>query len=65
MNPLLIAPLITIAEQVATLIDQQIQASTAPEEQIAWNAARQFYLLSLSQLKAKMAAETPAGTTST
>ena len=57
MNPASILALITIAEQLAGIIAQEVNATTTQQEQVAWTAAQQFYLQGLGALKAKVQAE--------
>ena len=57
MNPASIMALITIAEQLAGIIAQEVNATTTQQEQVAWTAAQQFYLQGLGALKAKVQAE--------
>ncbi len=57
MNPASIMALITIAEQLASIINQEVNATTTQQEQVAWTAAQQFYMQGLGALKAKIAAE--------
>ncbi len=57
MNPQAILTLISIAEQLAVIIDQEVNASNSAQEQVAWTAAQQFYLQGLDALKAKVAAQ--------
>jgi len=54
MNPDSVIKLISIAEQLAMIIAQEVTASDTAEEQIAWTAAQQFYLQGLNALKAKV-----------
>ena len=58
MKPISVISLISIAEQLATIIAQEVNASNTPEEQVAWTAAQQFYLQGLAALKAKVQAQT-------
>lgn len=58
MNPISVISLISIAEQLATIIAQEVNASNTQEEQVAWTAAQQFYLQGLAALKAKVQAQT-------
>lgn len=62
MNPSTILELITIAEQLAVIINDEVNAANSQEEQVAWNAAQQFYLQGLKNLKAKVQAEQAAST---
>ncbi len=61
MSVATILSLIGIAEQLAVIIDQEVNAANSEQEQIAWNAAQQFYLQGLNALKAKVAEQTNNG----
>ncbi len=65
MNPAAIMALITVAEQLASIINQEVNATTSQQEQVAWTAAQQFYLQGLGALKAKVAAEQAAQASNT
>lgn len=57
MSPSTIITLINLAEQLALIIDQEVTAQNAAENQVAWTASQQFYLQGLAALKAKVATE--------